>query len=80
MRCAVPDAVQNKANDQKNTHAGECFFLLYRKLRFRKAKKIICPAECPLRVLGDGRIENGRRVTATVFLCSVHSTTALFSR
>ena len=42
--------------------------MLYRKLRFRKAKKIICPAERPLRVLGDGRIENGRRVTATVFL------------
>ena len=44
-------------------------FLLYRKLRFRKAKKIICPAERPLRVLGDGRIENGRRVTAKPFSC-----------
>ena len=46
-----------------------CHFLLYRKLRFRKAKKIICPAERPLRVLGDGRIENGRRVTAKPFSC-----------
>ncbi len=43
---------------------------LYRKLRFRKAIKIICPAERPLRVLGDGRIENGRRVTAKPFSCS----------
>ena len=42
-------------------------FLLYRKQRFRKAKKIICPAERPLRVLGDGQFENGRRVTAKPF-------------
>ena len=41
---------------------GAVFFLLYRKLRFRKAKKIIFPAERPLRVLGDGQFENGRRV------------------
>ena len=34
-----------------------------------KQKKIICPAERPLRVLGDGRFENGRRVTAKPFSC-----------
>ena len=51
------------------------FFLLYRKLRFHKAKKIIYPAERPLRVLGDGRIENGRRDTAKPFACKkLHKT------
>ena len=48
-------------------------YLLYRKLRFRKAKKILCPAERPLRVLGDGQFENGRRVTAKPFSYGVSS-------
>ena len=56
------------------------FFLLYRKLRFRKAKKIISPAERPLRVLGDGRIENGRRVTAKPFSCFICEKSILKSR
>ena len=29
---------------------GEAVYLLYRKLRFRKAKKIICPAERAARI------------------------------
>ena len=66
MECKI---INRDQTIQKAQRRAMCFFLLYRKLRFRKAKKIICPAERPLRVLGDGQFENGRRVTAKPFSC-----------
>ncbi len=51
----------------KNLRPEDEVFLLYRKQCFHKVKKIVCPSERTLHVLGDGRFENGRRVTTKPF-------------
>ena len=58
LRQFLPDCIL-----QSRTVCGS--FLHYGKLRFHN----ICPAERTFYVLGDGQIENGRRVTAKPFTC-----------